>query len=371
MKILFYTPVQLASGGGCERWHCDITNSLKKQFRVETEIISANFGKANWSRPYVRTQLGSIPYTTINFPILFGILIPTPSIFLFLLKKFKEADTVHFIHGFAGQDIMIALLKLFTGKKVIVGHHAPIFHSSMFHNFYMRYIARHVLRFFDFHQTLNSQDRELLQKKWKIKNVYFIPSGVRIEKFLRVKHKIHNELIFLSVGRYSIQKGYDLAVEAISRFNKKFKHNLAKFLFVGNGELKNVIRKYAKQSRNIVDLGFIPYEKMPGLYARSDIFLLPSREEPFGLVLIEAWASGIPVLATRTEGPKDMLKPDINGWFIEALNEDDILNGIINIYKNYLTRKSYLDKFELNCRRTAKLFSIDTTAKRMQSSFFK
>ncbi|OGK24250.1 hypothetical protein A3A46_01560 [Candidatus Roizmanbacteria bacterium RIFCSPLOWO2_01_FULL_37_13] len=370
MKILFYTPVKLQSGGGCERWHCDITNSLKKQFGFDIEIISANLGYNHWSSNYLKQQLQKTPYRQLNFPILFGTIIPTPAIFVFLLKKFREADNVHFIHGFAGQDILIAILKLLTGKKVVVGHHAPIFHSSKFHNFYMKYVARFVLKFFDFHQTLNAQDKIFLEQTWGIKHVYFIPSGVRVGKFLKVKRIKDNGLVFISVGRYSLQKGFDIALEAIAKFNEVYKNNDAKFLFIGGGELKPLIQEYSKKNKNIIDFGYVTYEQIPQLYAKSDIYLLSSREEPFGLVLVEAWSSGIPVLATKTEGPKDMLKPGINGWFIETVNKDGIFNGIINIYKNYLSGKSYLDKFELNCRKTGKLFSIDTTAKRMQSAFF-
>ena len=92
MKILFYTPVKLQSGGGCERWHCDITNSLKKQFGFDIEIISANLGYNHWSSNYLKQQLQKTPYRQLNFPILFGTIIPTPAIFVFLLKKFREAD---------------------------------------------------------------------------------------------------------------------------------------------------------------------------------------------------------------------------------------------------------------------------------------
>src|SRR3990167_7582904 len=110
MKILFYTPVKLQSGGGCERWHCDIVNSLKKQFGFDVEIISANLGYNHWSTNYLKQQLQNIPYKQLHFPIIFGILIPTPSTFLFLFRRFREVDVVHFIDGFAGQDILIALL---------------------------------------------------------------------------------------------------------------------------------------------------------------------------------------------------------------------------------------------------------------------
>src|SRR3989344_2314910 len=370
MKILFYTPVRLSAGGGCERWHCDITNSLKNQFGFEIEIISGNLGQSRWSHPYLKQQLQSIKYLQLNFIVFFNILIPTPSIFFSLLREIREADAVHFIHGFLGQDILMLILKFITKKKIVVGHHAPIFHSSKIHNFYMKYVSRYLLSFFDFQQTLNSQDKTFLEKEWGIKNVFFIPSGIRIEKFLKINSIKHSNLIFISVGRYAIQKGFDLLLKAIEKFNNRFFANSAEFWFVGDGELKPVIQSYSKKYKNIKDLAYIKYEAMPKIYARSDVYLLPSREEPFGLVLIESWASGLPTLTTKTEGPKDMLKINKNGWFIDKISSEEIFKNMSTLYKQFLADKNCFRKLAKNCRETATLFSIDTTAKRMTDAFF-
>ncbi len=369
-KLLFYTPVTLQNGGGCERWHCDVSVSLKKQFKANIEIVGANLGNRSWSRKYLEEQLKGTAYTELQFPIFFGVLIPTPSLFFFLLKKFRSVDVVHCIYGFMGQDILMAILKFLTKKKVVIGHHAPIFHHSRVHNLYMRTMSRFVMRYFDFHQTLNSQDKNFLEKKWEIKNVYFIPSGVRVERFLKSKRIKHKDLIFTSVGRYELQKGFDLTVKAIEKFNHVFKKNRAIFQFAGDGSLKGLIQQYAKRNKNIRDLGFIPYGKIPSLYAGSDVYLLSSREEPFGLVLIEAWASGIPVLATKTEGPKDMLLENKNGWFINSISVEGIYNGIVTLYKKLVDTQKLFTEIEKRCRETGKLYSIDTTAKRMFSTFF-
>lgn len=369
MKILFYSPVSLLQGGGCERWHCDITNSLKSQFNYEVEIITGNLGKAEWSKEYLEEQLKGVPYIQLKFFIILGSLIPTPSAIFHLWRKIKDADCIHFIHGFAGQDLMFALFKLLLKRKVIVGHHPPIFHSSRVHNFYTRYISRYLLNFFDYHMTLNDSDKVFFEKKWGIKNVFFIPSGVRVEKFLEVKRKPRNGLVFVSVGRYALQKGYDLALQAMERFNQNFPNNKASFLFVGGGLMKPLIQKYAAKHKNIHDLGYVAYENMPQVYAKSDLFFLPSREEPFGLVLIEAWSAGLPVLATKVEGPLDMLKPGINGWFVDEISVDSLYNGLSKIYKQYQLNPGFLKKYGPDCRSTGKLYSIDVTAKRMRNNF--
>lgn len=367
MKLLFYTPVDLRAGLGCERWHCDVTNSLKSQFNDEIEIVTGNIGYTRWDDEYLRSQLKNTKNTRLEYINWFSSLIPTSKTLLTLYRKFLWADAIHFIHGFIGQDIIMAFLKLLTGKKIVVGHHAPILHTSRIHNLYMEFISRPVLKMFDYHMVLNKKDKILL-KSWGISNVYFIPSGVRVEKFLSLPRTSHDKLNFLSIGRYDTpQKGFDLAVKAIELFNKKYPNNNSIFKFLGSGS--SIIDDYAAKNKNILNLGFIKYENVPRIYEESDVFLLSSREEPFGLILVEAWSSGIPVLATKTEGPLDMLKGGKNGWFIEEITAQSINDAITTIYQRWVKSKKFLRSMETACRQTGKKYNINTTAQKLRSLF--
>jgi glycosyltransferase involved in cell wall biosynthesis len=369
MKILFYSPVQLKAGGGCERWHCDVTASLEDQFNHDVKIVTANLGKDQWSQDYLDSQL-KVEYKKINFPILSGALLPTPGAILSLYKYFKWADKVHIIQGFIGQDIVILFLKLITGKKVYVGHHAPIFHKVILHNLYIKYVSRFLFNFFDGHMTLNSSDKKYLEENWKIKNVQFIPSGIKVNRFLAAKRKLHNNLNFITVGIYRPQKGIDLLLNAIEKFNAHFPDNKAIFRFVGGGEQAELISQYSRRNKNIIDMGYVKYDDMPDLYDKSDVYLLSSREEPFGLVLIEGWASGIPALATKTEGPLDMLNEGKNGWFINTIDSDGMYNSLSEIYNKWSSSNLVLKKMEEDCRTTGREYSIDKTAQNMNNYLF-
>jgi glycosyltransferase involved in cell wall biosynthesis len=368
-KILFYSPVMLRSGGGCERWHCDITDSLQKQFNLDVRIVTANICKPQWTEEYLKKQL-KVPYSVVKFPIIFSALIPTPKAFMELYEHFKWADSIHVIQGFIGQDILILILKLITGKKIVVGHHAPIFHKVWLHNIYMKYVSRFLFNFFDGHMTLNSSDKKFLEDKWNIKNVHFIPSGIRVEKFLNIKRNKHPNLNFITVGIYRPQKGLDLLMEAIEMFNRKFPQNKAVFRIVGGGMQKPLIADYVKRNKNILDLGYVKYEDMPKVYEKSDIYLLSSREEPFGLVLIEGWSSGMPALATKTEGPLDMVLPGKNGWLIDSIDAKGINEKICEVYEEWERDPGAIIEMVKSCRSTGKEYSIDVTAKRMRESYF-
>lgn len=369
MNILFYSPVQLASGGGCERWHCDITNSLKTQFSCQVEIVTGSLGSSNWDTQYLNSQLRGIPYVKIKTINILGLNFPNFSGFMTLYSKLKHMDAVHFIYGFAGQDIIMWFLKKITGVKILVGHHAPTFHISKFHNWYMSHISRRFLNSFDYHQTLNAKDKQFFEQHWQIKNVHFIPSGIVIDKFLKIPRQSHPDLNFLTVGRFASQKGFDLLIAAIEIFNQKYPNNKTIFRLVGSGEHKELIDEFAGRNKNILNLGFIKYEQMPELYEKSDLYFLSSREEPFGLVLIESWSSGMPVVATPSEGPKDMLISGKNGWFTEGISTEAFANSLTKVYSKWQKQRDIFLKMEASCRQTGKKYSIDITAQKMMQLF--
>jgi glycosyltransferase involved in cell wall biosynthesis len=369
-KLLFYSPVSLYSGGGAERWHCDITNALKNQ-GISVEIVTGNLSEGRWNKKRLQDNLESIPFTELPYKQLLGMLVPTPSVLITLYKKFKDSDYIHFIYGFMGQDIIVMLLKFLTRKKVIVGHHAPIFHKSLVHNLYMKFISRFMMGFFDYHMTLNKKDKDFFEKQWGINNVFFIPSGVRVEKYLKLKRKSKKGVQFLTVGRLSDQKGTDLVLPAIEKFNAKYPKNDFRFVFVGSGIYDSLATEYAKRNKNIDFKGFIDDSILIKLYQTSDIFLLPSREEPFGLVLIEAWASGLPILATKTEGPLDMLKNEKNGWFIKEISSDGIFKSLEDMKERYDKDHNFPSKLEIASRQSGREYSIENTAKKMIANFIK
>ncbi|MDD4674446.1 MAG: glycosyltransferase, partial [Syntrophaceticus schinkii] len=83
---------------------------------------------------------------------------------------------------------------------------------------------------------------------------------------------------------------------------------------------------------------------------RSNIFVLPSYVETFGVVLIEAMATGLPVVATKCGGPEDIINSKA-GWLIETGDADDLADVLRNAYLNYQDIKkqeSYIRQYVIN-----------------------
>ncbi len=141
--------------------------------------------------------------------------------------------------------------------------------------------------------------------------------------------------LILFVGRMVVQKGPDLLVEAIP-FILKF-YPQARFVFAGDGEMKFSVEQRARHlnvSHATRFVGFKAGSDLIDLYKASDVVCVPSRNEPFGIVVLEAWSAGKPVLATVNGGPNEYVWHEVNGLKIHP-NPDFIAWGIGTLFQNF------------------------------------
>lgn len=188
--------------------------------------------------------------------------------------------------------------------------------------------------------------------KWELAREYQIPEGkinviyngidlAKFEGFLdagRVKERYGIwplDPVVLFLGRMCHQKGPDLLLEAIPDV-LSFRGDI-KFVFAGGGD--DMIRHIIGRSRYLgVDpslrvLGYISDEDRIRLFKACDVVCIPSRNEPFGIVTLEAWACGKPVVATDVGGPSEVIdnfrtgmkvyvKPESIAWGLKYLFGD-------------------------------------------------
>jgi glycosyltransferase involved in cell wall biosynthesis len=176
---------------------------------------------------------------------------------------------------------------------------------------------------------------------WKISTVY---NGVSFRNYdggiepADVKREYHigpMEPTVLFSGRMVYQKGPDLLVEAIP-WILKFYHN-AKFVFAGDGEMLNHVRNRANSlgvGHATRFLGFQQNGRLTSLYKACDVVCVPSRNEPFGIVLLEAWSAGKPVVATNNGGPAEFVWHEVNGLKVYP-NPNSIAWGLGTLFTNF------------------------------------
>ncbi|HEY7900160.1 MAG TPA: glycosyltransferase family 4 protein [Caulobacteraceae bacterium] len=103
---------------------------------------------------------------------------------------------------------------------------------------------------------------------------------------------------------------------------------------VGSGELDNQLRALTAECglENVRFPGFVNQSELPGLYAASDIFVLPSEDEPWGLAVNEAMSAGLPVVVASEVGcVADLVRDEINGRTFAAGNIDALAAGLHNL----------------------------------------
>lgn len=128
-------------------------------------------------------------------------------------------------------------------------------------------------------------------------------------------------LLIMAAGRFVNWKGFDILISAYAGYlgiNPAARAG-TKLLLAGDGEERTALLRLVKASGiedNVIMPGFVS-DIRPYLQA-SDIFVLPSKTpEPFGIVLLEALASGTACIATRGGGALDMITDGENGWFAD------------------------------------------------------
>jgi glycosyltransferase involved in cell wall biosynthesis len=111
----------------------------------------------------------------------------------------------------------------------------------------------------------------------------------------------------------------------------------AKFIFAGDGEMRWGLEERVSKmgvAHATRFLGSVHGWKLTDLYKACDLVCLPSRNEPFGIVILEAWSAGKPVVASSNGGPSEIIWHDVNGLKIHA-HPDSISWGIGTLFADF------------------------------------
>jgi 1,2-diacylglycerol 3-alpha-glucosyltransferase len=142
----------------------------------------------------------------------------------------------------------------------------------------------------------------------------------------------------LCVARFSEEKNLELLIKAFTRSGISKKWILK---IVGGGPKKHELLKLSKGSP-IQLIDWLSYNELPEHYGRASCFVLPSYFEPWGLVVNEAMAAGLPlILSDRIGALPDLLVDQMNGWQFENQNEDDLVRVLNDLA---LTGKKHLEE---------------------------
>lgn len=183
--------------------------------------------------------------------------------------------------------------------------------------------------FFNFNQDL------FLRKKEKVVMIYNFNEN-NYSNYFSGKSKT-----ILSIGTIDYIKGFDYIVDIGKEIFNNYKE--WKWIIVGDGPLLNKMREQIKEHNLENNVFFVGYKKDISTYLKSsDIFVLTSRSEGFGLVTLEAKMAGIPVVGFSCKGiTSEIITSNINGFIVEDNNIDEMKGKITKLLNDPNLRKKF------------------------------
>ena len=246
----------------------------------------------------------------------------------------NDFDVIH-AHDWLTYSAGIAAKKI-SGKPLVVHMHATEFDRSGENiNELVFNIEKNGMMEADYVITVSNLTRNIVITKYGIpeEKVITVHNGVEPNENLNLSlyHKHVKEKIVTFLGRVTYQKGPDYFIEAARKVLKKDKN--VRFVMAGSGDLLNKsIRRVAKL--NIADrfhfTGFLKGEDVDRMFAISDVYVMPSVSEPFGIAPLEAMRSNVPVIISKQSGVSEVLKHAIKVDFWDIDATADAIYALLN-----------------------------------------
>ncbi len=164
--------------------------------------------------------------------------------------------------------------------------------------------------------------------------VFHIPNMI---KCVELPHRGYrnNPPIIGTMGRFVAKKGFDVYIDALKILKER--GVVFKAVLGGGGEEEKSLKARAKDAGLDEQLTFLGWiENRKEFYTGIDIFCLPSLHEPFGIVLLEAFTYGAPVVATDSEGPRDIITPNYDALIVAKGDAQQLANALETMIKDHV-----------------------------------
>ena len=183
--------------------------------------------------------------------------------------------------------------------------------------------------------TVSNLTRNMVIEKYfinpeKVTTIYNAVEPVSLEEKIRLKKGV-DEKIVTFLGRITMQKGPEYFVEAANLVLKKMKN--VRFVMAGSGDMMNsMIKRVAelKISDRFHFTGFLKGDDVFDMFKMSDVFVMPSVSEPFGIVPLEAMQSDVPVIISYQSGVSEILNYAIKIDYWDTHAMADAIFGLLN-----------------------------------------
>lgn len=220
--------------------------------------------------------------------------------------------------------------------------------------------------------TINREDYERAKRLLRAKKVVYIPGvGIDVSRFrgngeqgaaLRRELGIPEDAaVLLSVGDLNKNKNHRAVLEALARMENRNLH----YVVCGRGPLKEELEAFAREKGLADRVRFMGYRNdIPAFYAMADVFVFPSFREGLSVSVMEAMASGLPIVCSRIRGNTDMVEDGVNGYLMEPGDPDSIVGAL-----RRLENREKREEISRNNLEKAEIYSLGVIAEQYRQLY--
>ena len=213
--------------------------------------------------------------------------------------------------------------------------------------------------------TINREDFDRAERLLHAKKTVYIPGvGIDTARFRDNEEKgaaLRRELgipenagVLLSVGDLNKNKNHRAVLEALAGMENRNLH----YVVCGRGPLKEELEAFAREKGLGDRVRFMGYRNdVPAFYAMADVFVFPSFREGLSVSVMEAMASGLPIVCSRIRGNTDMVEDGVNGYLTEPGNPDSIAGAL-----RRLENREKREEISRNNLKKAEIYSLGVIA---------
>lgn len=364
MKIIQITPFYPPHLGGMENVVKEISENLAKKGHKVT-VFTSDIGCK-------KDKLISTKNLKIHYLKSFEIAhTPIISSLFFELSKIPQNSIIHLHIAQSFTPEIVSLISKIRNIPYIAHIHIDVGPSGKLGfllPLYKKVLLKNVLSSSSKIVVPSRDYIDLVIKKYAIlKNkIYKVPNGVDLNNFKSLPVKSNDPIRLLFVGRLSKQKNIPLLIRSFKivtqKTNRKIELNI-----VGDGEEKSKIINLIK-AENLekkVNLhGELRGEKLYEIYSNSDIFILTSDYESFGMVLIEAMASGLPIIASNIPALRNVVENNKTGLLVKPEPED-----FAKAFEKLINNPQLKEKLIKNGLKEVKKYNWDEITKKFEDIY--
>lgn len=365
--IVIVTPYFSPKIGGVENYSEQIARGIAKEKDYSVSIITSSTDR------YSKETLDGIEIHRL--PVLFSISnTPINPMWYFWFKKYFETIKPSIIHVHSPVPFMADVAAFSAGKiPVILTYHAgsmkkgKIFTDliiDIYEKTFLRLLFKKATAIVVVSSVLGSK----ILNRFKDK-LYYIPPGVDMTKFSASKVPHSGPIVYVGrIEHSSSWKGINVLIDAMKIVCRK--NSNAKLILVGSGDAVShycdVVASLGLQDR-ISFVGQKTGSELVHMYHAASMIVLPSvsNAESFGMTLIEAMASGRPVVGSRIGGIPEVIDHQINGLLVPPNNPTALADAISSLFSN----PELMDQYGNAGSEKAKQFSWDIQINRYKNLF--